>query len=184
MADPIEPTPRPARPRKAAATRPATGTARRAPAATPRLGDVPPEVTRSVSVVQGGLSSVTARQVDVQRGGIGHAQAQDVAVHLGGIGVARAERVSVELGGLGLGIAREARVTQGIARTIVSQQARLEQGLVGAVVTGRATFERTTGVVVLIAGRVDGPVKALLDWRGALAFGAAFAAITALVRRR
>jgi len=31
---------------------------------------------------------------------------------------------------------------------------------------------------------VDGPVKAVLDWRGGLAFGAAFGLFWALLRRR
>ena len=44
--------------------------------------------------------------------------------------------------------------------------------------------ERTTGVLVLLARRVDGDVRTLLDWRGALAFGAAFGIVSALLRRR
>ena len=35
-----------------------------------------------------------------------------------------------------------------------------------------------------LARKVDGNVKAVLDWRGALAFGAAFGVITSLFRRR
>jgi hypothetical protein len=103
---------------------------------------------------------------------------------MGGIGIARADRVSVEMGGLGLAVAGEARVTQGYARSIISRETRIEQGLVGTLITGRATVERSTGVLLLVAGRVDGPVKALFDWRGALAFGAAFGLVWGIVRRR
>ena len=51
-------------------------------------------------------------------------------------------------------------------------------------VANHVHIERTTGVFFLIARKVDGNVKAILDWRGALAFGAAFGAVTALLRRR
>jgi hypothetical protein len=37
---------------------------------------------------------------------------------------------------------------------------------------------------VLIAGRVDGTVRPILDWRGALAFGVAFAVVSGILRRR
>jgi len=39
-------------------------------------------------------------------------------------------------------------------------------------------------VLVLIARRVDGDVRTLLDWRGALAFGVAFGIVSAIFRRR
>ena len=37
------------------------------------------------------------------------------------------------------------------------------------------TINRPTGVLVMIAQRVSGDVRPVLDWRGALAAGAAFA---------
>jgi hypothetical protein len=46
------------------------------------------------------------------------------------------------------------------------------------VTTGGPTF-----VGVLLARRVIGDVKVLLDWRGALAFGAAAGLVAGLVRR-
>ena len=67
---------------------------------------------------------------------------------------------------------------------MLAREARLEQSLVGALITGRVTVERTTGVLLLVAGRVDGPVKAVFDWRGALAFGAAFGLLWGILRRR
>ena len=117
-------------------------------------------------------------------GGIGRADATDIAVTMGGVGLARAEHVSVEMGGIGAAIAGEARLSQGFARYVVAREASVEQGLVGTMITGRATIGRTTGVFLLVAGRVDGPVKAVLDWRGGLAFGAAFGLFWALLRRR
>lgn len=138
----------------------------------------------AVSVNQGGITNVNARTVGVRQGGIAYAHADDITVNMGGVALARADRVNVELGGLGISFAREMRLTQGAARSVVAQDVRIDQGLVGTMVAGRATFDRPSGVFMLIAGRVDGPVKALLDWRSALAFGAAFGLLWGIVRRR
>ena len=138
----------------------------------------------SVSITQGGVTSVNARTVDVRLGGIAYAHADDVTVKLGGVALARADRLSVDRGSVGAAFAREAHVSQAYARSVVAQDVRIDQGLVGTMLTGRATFDRPSGVLMLIAGRVDGPVKALLDWRSALAFGAAFGLVWGIVRRR
>jgi hypothetical protein len=60
----------------------------------------------------------------------------------------------------------------------------MDQSAVAAMVAPDATFERRTAVGVLIAGRVNGTVRPLLDWRGALAFGAALGLVVGLLRRR
>jgi hypothetical protein len=138
----------------------------------------------AVTVTQGGLTNVNARTVEVRQGGIAYAQAEDITVRMGGIALARADRVNVELGGVGVALAREVHLTQGAARSVVAQDVRIDQGLVGGMLAGRATFERPSGVLMLIAGRVEGPVKAVLDWRAALAFGAAFGLLWGIVRRR
>lgn len=148
-----------------------------APSADPAAGD-------SVSITQGGASVVNARTVEVHPGLIGNAQADDITVRMGGIALARADRLSVEMGGLGLALAREVQVTQGVARTVIAQDVRVDQGLIGTTFAGRVTFEKPAGVFLLLAGRTEGPVKALLDWRGALVFGAAFGVLVGLLRRR
>jgi hypothetical protein len=71
-----------------------------------------------------------------------------------------------------------------MARTVIAQDVRVDQGLIGTAFAGRVTFERPAGVFLLLAGRTEGPVKALMDWRGALAFGAAFGLLVGLLRRR
>ncbi|MEO5941229.1 MAG: hypothetical protein ABIZ72_09525, partial [Candidatus Limnocylindrales bacterium] len=92
------------------------------------------------------------------------------------------DRVSVELGGIGAALAREVTITQGGAGSIVARDARIEQSVVRLLVANVVHVDRPSGVLFLIARRVDGNVKALLDWRGALAFGAAFGVVTSLVR--
>ena len=138
----------------------------------------------TVTITQGGASVVNARSVQIRQGGIANAQAQDITVSMGGVALARADRVSVEMGGLGIAFAREAHLTQGGARSIIAQDVRVDQSLVGTALAGRVSFERPSGVFLLIAGRVEGPVKALFDWRGAIVFGAAFGLVVGIIRRR
>ena len=125
-----------------------------------------------------------ARTIDIRQGGIGRAVADDIAITTGGIGFARGDRVSVEMGGIGAALAGEVRITQGGAGTILAREVRIEQAGVRTIIANHVHVERTTGVLFLIARRVDGDVRALLDWRGALAFGAAFGSVASLLRRR
>jgi hypothetical protein len=138
----------------------------------------------TIEISQSGVQVVTATNVDVRQGGIGRARATDVAVSQGGVGLARADRVSVELGGVGAAIAGEVRVTQGGVGSILARDVHVEQTAVRTLVANQVHVERTTGVLVLIARRVEGDVRTLLDWRGAIAFGAAFGVVTSLFRRR
>lgn len=137
-----------------------------------------------VSITQGGATTVTAGGVTIRQGGIVNAQADDINVSMGGVVLARADRVSVEMGGLGLALAREAHVTQGAVRSVIAKDVQVDQSLIGTALAGRVRFERPSAVFLLLAGRVEGPVRAMLDWRGALAFGAAFGAVVGLLRRR
>ncbi len=138
----------------------------------------------TVRITQGGASVVNARSVEVRQGGIANAQADDITVSMGGVALARADRISVEMGGVGISFAREMQLTQGGARSVIAQDVRVDQGLIGTALAGKVTFERPSGVFLLIAGKTEGPVKALMDWRGALAFGAAFGLLVGLFRRR
>jgi hypothetical protein len=188
------------KPRKAATKVPADGSAR-ARRAAPRAGSgtaapatppsdrqattlQPSEVRpESVLVSQGGIGFANATTVDVRQGGIGRVEAKDVAVSMGGIGIARGERVSVEMGGVGAVFADEARVSQGLANAVVAREAHVEQSLVQTVLAERVVFQRPSGVFLLVARRVEGNVRTLFDWRGAIAFGATFAVIASLLRR-
>jgi hypothetical protein len=140
-------------------------------------------VSGEIVTIRGGAETVTATNVDLRQGGIGRARATDIAVSQGGVGLARADRVSVELGGIGAALGGEVSITQGGAGSILAREARVEQSVVRTLVANQVHVERATGVVFLIARRVDGNVRAILDWRGALAFGAAFGLVTGLLRR-
>lgn len=137
-----------------------------------------------MTVHQGGIQEAHATTIDISQGGIGRAHADDIAVSQGGVGFARGDRVSVEMGAIGAAIAGEVRVTQGAAGNVLAREVRIEQAGVRTIVANQVHVERTTGVLLLIARRVEGDVRAVLDWRGALAFGAAFGVIVSLFRRR
>ena len=143
-----------------------------------------PATPATLSVQQGGIGNVTAGAVDVQQGGIGIADATDIAVSQGGIGVARGERVSVEMGAIALSLGEQARVSQGYVNTIIARDAAFEQGMVGTIVAADVEVRGPSFVGILLAQRVEGDVRALLDWRGALVGGAVLGIVLGLLRRR
>jgi hypothetical protein len=138
----------------------------------------------ALTIRQGGVEEATAGAIDVHQGGIGRARADDIAISQGAIGFARGDRVSVEMGAIGGAIGGDVRITQGAAGTILARDVRIEQAGIRTIIANHVHIERTTGVLFLIARRVDGDVRAVLDWRGALAFGAAFGIVASLFRRR
>jgi len=108
----------------------------------------------------------------------------DIAVRMGGIGIARGERVSVELGAIGLAVGGDVSIVQGAARAVVARDVQMKQTLASTVMAGSVTMDRQSGAFIVIARRVDGTVRAVLDWRGALALGAAMGVAIALLGRR
>lgn len=145
----------------------------------------PADVSAETVVIrQAGAQAVNATNVDLVQGGIGRAQATDIAVSQGAIGAARGDRVSVEIGAIGAAMGGEVRLTQGAAGAVLAREVHVEQAIVRTLVANEVRIDRTTGVLVLIARRVEGNVRTVLDWRGALAFGAAFGAVVGLLRRR
>jgi hypothetical protein len=80
-------------------------------------------------------------------------------------------------------MAGEVRVSQGYIGPTLAREVHIEQGFIRQVIASRVSFGDRSGALIVIAGRVDGQVRALLDWRGALAFGAAFGLLAGLIRR-
>lgn len=162
------PTPR--RPRRAAA----------APVEPPPA--VPIEIAEAPAIHEDS-SWVEADAVEVHQGVVGRVDATDVRVTQGAIGAARADRVSIQMGMLGAAMGRDVSISQGGAGSILTQHATIDQSLVRTLVAQEVEFRRPSAVLVLIAQRVSGDVRVLLDWRGALAFGAAFGIIAGLFGR-
>jgi len=53
---------------------------------------------------------------------------------------------------------------------------------VRAMVANTVQTGPSTGILFAVARQIDGEAKILLDWRGALAFGASLGAFLALIR--
>jgi hypothetical protein len=117
-------------------------------------------------------------------GGIGAADAEDVFVQWGGVGAARAEQLDVELGGVGAALAGEAHLSLAVAGSIAARDAYVEQSFVRTLIAQRVTVSRPTGVLVMIAQHVSGDVRPVVDWKGALAAGAAIGLGLAVSRFR
>jgi hypothetical protein len=144
------------------------------------------EPTRSdrIDITQGGITTATADAIDVQQGGIVRATATDIAVTNGGIVLAQGDSVSLDRGFAVGTVGGETRVVQSAANIVGGRDAMIDQSLVMSLLAEKVTIRQPSVIGVLIANRVEGTVRPILDWRGALAFGAAFAVIARLLRRR
>jgi hypothetical protein len=107
-----------------------------------------------VEISQGGASTISAHTVTLTQGGAARVRATEMSVSQGGVGVARVDRL------------------------VLNENA----GAI-AVVADEATMTGNASAVLLVAGRTNGPVRAVVDLRAAAAFGAAFAVVYALLRR-
>jgi hypothetical protein len=127
--------------------------------------------------------SPAAGDIELSRGAIGRIEANDVVVTQGLVGAARAERVSVQMGALGFALTGNLSVEQGMARTVVAREAHFEQSAAQTVIAQNVRMERGSNAFLVIAQRVDGEVRAILDWRAAVAFGVAIGVVLSLFRR-
>ncbi len=146
----------------------------------------PPEGLRrpvAVPVVVEALPPEEA-QLTIKQGGLGAVRATDVAVTQGGVGAVRAERLSVELGGIGAAMTDQLDLRQGVVGAVIARDARFEQAGVRTLIANRVHFGPNSGAGVVLAARVDGDVRTLFDWRGALAFGAAAGVVMTILRGR
>jgi hypothetical protein len=123
-------------------------------------------------------------QLTIHQGGIGALSANDVVVSQGGIGAVRGQRLSVELGGVGAALTDQFELRQGVAGAVIARDARFEQAGVRTLIANRVHFGPNSGAGVVLAAHVEGDVRTLFDWRGALAFGAAAGIVLGLFRNR
>jgi hypothetical protein len=91
------------------------------------------------------------------------------------------------MSGVALSLAGEARVRQSYVRDMLARDVHMEQTAVGNVLANHVTFDRQSFAGVVIARSVEGNVRTLLDWKGALAVAGVLGAVSAalaIVRRR
>ena len=94
-----------------------------------------------------------------------------MTVDQGAIGAAQAEHVSIDRGALGAAMADRVEVSRGYARSILARQVQLDRAAARIVIAADVRANQSAAMF-LIARKVDGNIRVLLDWRGALAFGA------------
>jgi hypothetical protein len=119
----------------------------------------------------------------ITRAALGSLEARDVEISQAAVGAARAERVSVQMGALGFALTGDLTMSQSGARTLLAREAHLEQSVAQTVIAEQVHMERGSNALIVIARRVDGEVRALLDWRGAVAFGVAVGIVLSIFRR-
>ncbi|HYL40833.1 MAG TPA: hypothetical protein VET90_05955 [Candidatus Binatus sp.] len=105
-----------------------------------------------------------------------------VAIEKSAVGGVRADSVTVEQGVVGGALAGSVSVRQSFARTVLAQRVEIGQSLVRSLVANEVHVRPSTNVGLLIARRVDGDVKVLLDWRGAAILGAVAGLVGGLAR--
>jgi hypothetical protein len=125
---------------------------------------------------------MTTSEHDLRRGAIGALEARDVTLIQGAIGATRADRVTLTQGAIGAAMAGELSASQAVVGSVMAGDVRIEQSYVRTVVARDVRFDGRAGVGFLLAQRVEGDIKVLFDWRGALAFGAAAGLVSAIVR--
>jgi hypothetical protein len=175
-----------ARPKRAArTTTPATKAAAKPAAISAAPKAKPPAAKRAVAVpVIADRLPADESRLTIQQGGVGTLTATDVAITQGGVGAVRTKRLSVELGGVGAAMTDQLDVRQGIVGAVIARDAHFEQAGVRNLIANRVHFGPNSGAGVVLAARVDGDVRTLLDWRGAIAFGVAAGVVMALFRGR
>ena len=144
-------------------------------------GEPPGRLTVLPDIDEDG-SWIEADAVEVHQGAVGRVDATTVSVTQGAVGAVKADRVDVRMGAGGVALGGDVVVSQGMAGTVLAGEAQLDQAFVRTLVAREVTVTRPSAVVFLVAQRVSGDIKVLLDWRGALAFGAAAGLVGGLIR--
>ena len=143
-----------------------------------------PEVDPSVPKGRRAKHEAAVAPIQVHQGALGRAEASAIDVRQGAIGAAQARSVTADRTAVGAMLATDVVAGRSFVRAMLARSVRVEQSFVRLLVAGEVRLERATFVGVLFARNVTGEVRALLDWRGAAAFGATFGLVAGLLRRR
>jgi hypothetical protein len=151
-----------------------------------------------VLVSQAGAGQIKADSIELRQAGAQTIAGQQVNIRQGGVVQARSEQLSITQGGLVFAETGEATLTastagavlasgnvtldQSIARVVLSRgDVTVDQGGSGLVVGRNVRTGDNSGTIFILAGRVEGEVKAMFGPVSSAAFGAGFALIVALL---
>jgi hypothetical protein len=131
--------------------------------------------------LEGGIDVDAVSMTQAVVGGIA---AERVTIEQGLVGGIAAERVHLARGFASGVVAGKVRIAQGGAVRVVANRVSIDRGGAGAVMGWRVRLGRGSISGAVIAGRVDGEVRTLLDWRGVLAIAVPAAVVAYLLRKR
>ena len=154
-----------------------------APPAPPVMSAMEPVDSAALATADDDDESFDAENVELRLSAVGMVDAGDVSFAQGALGAVRADNVAVDRGAVGATLANHVELSRGYARSIVAREVQLDRAAARIVVAADVKAERSA-VMFLVARRVAGDVRVLLDWRGAVAFGAVAGVIMGLLRRR
>jgi hypothetical protein len=140
------------------------------------------EAPRSGVVIDEDGIALDPNRVELRRSAVGRVDSGSLEVQQGAIGAARADHVTVDQGAVGAAMADHVEISRGYARSILSRQVQLDRAAARVVVAADVRADRSA-VMFLVARKVEGNVRVLFDWRGAIAFGAVAGLVLALLRR-
>lgn len=127
-------------------------------------------------------TSLDAEQVELRLSAVGRVKSDSLTVDQGAVGAVRADKVSIDRGALGAAMAGNVEIQRGYARSILARQVQLDRAAARIVIAADVRANQSA-VMFLVARKVDGNVRVLFDWRGALAFGAVAGVVFALLSR-
>jgi hypothetical protein len=118
----------------------------------------------------------------VRLGAVGRVRAERADVSQSVVGGMLADDVRVELGTVGGLIARDVAVSQSrVGSLLAGGPVTLDRTMAGAVVAPNVSLDERSGALIVLAYRVEGNVRALLDPRGAVIFGVVAGLVLAVV---
>jgi hypothetical protein len=154
-----------------------------APPAPPVMTVVAPAADATVLTPDEDDASLDGDRLELRLSAVGMVDAADVSFSQGALGAARADSVTVDRGAVGAALGDRVEVSRGYARSILARHVQMDRAAARVIVAADVKIERSA-VMFLVARRVAGDVRVLLDWRGAVAFGAIAGLVMGLLRRR
>ena len=131
-----------------------------------------PTKPETLAMRQSAAQQLTASQASMSLSAAGSVEAEHVDSKMSALGQVYADSLSAELSLVGLANGIQAVLRDGAAVAVVSDAAVIDHATVGVLVA-REVHGTSIRTGILMAGRVDGDVDAVLDTTGAIAAGLA-----------
>jgi ribosomal protein L27 len=136
----------------------------------------------NVTLRQAGAQTVTAEQLVIRQGGALWAKADDLDMTQGGAGLLQAQTAKLTASQVGVVLARgDVTMDQAAGRLVLAAGDVTMDQAGAAVLAARNVKAQNCSTLLLLAGHVEGDVKAAFGPRESAIFGAAVGAVAGLV---